>query len=390
MKLNSNFLSTFLVVLLSNPSVLFVSAHGAMETPQELARRAEHINQARDSLSKCAEQLRTRERMEQRLRRRNALVDEFLEIKKREGVEISLNPALHQRDLSSSVDLKTLFPTNPKCVLAPELTIGPYYAPKQLIRSDMREKIEGVELLVALEIIDVKTCKVVPNVMVDFWHCSNIGKYSAFASEGTEDETFNRGLQPTGKDGIVTMTTIFPGWYSGRTTHIHIAAHINGTVSSDGDFYSGGTSPHIGQLFFPESTLEKIQANSHYAKNNNTRTPNSADSIYKQDADGGIEPEMGIHYIDEGDINKGIVATMVVGIDVAKNYSLTFADGGSGPSGAPPGNRNTTGNGTTTAPPAATTTTGGAVGTVANLFSLQSLGVSSVLAVVMGLYLFNV
>ena len=90
MKLTSNFISTLLVVLVSNPSRLFVSdvvAHGAMESPQELARRAEHIHQARASLEKCAEKISTRERMEQRLRRRNALVDQFVEMKKRDGVE---------------------------------------------------------------------------------------------------------------------------------------------------------------------------------------------------------------------------------------------------------------------------------------------------------------
>lgn len=40
----------------------------------------------------------------------------------------------------------------------------------------MRETISGVELLLALEFIDVKTCEPIPNAMVDFWHCSNVGK----------------------------------------------------------------------------------------------------------------------------------------------------------------------------------------------------------------------
>lgn len=160
MKLTSNFISTLLVVLLTNPGGYFapdVTAHGAMETPQELARRAEHVNQARSSLAKCSEVLATRERIEQRLRRRNALVDQFVEMKKRDGVEsehcafltlsitidsnaicmgiltnhghiliVSLNPALEKRDLSGTVDVKSLFSTNKTCVLAPELTIGPY------------------------------------------------------------------------------------------------------------------------------------------------------------------------------------------------------------------------------------------------------------------------
>lgn len=89
MKLGVNFLSTLLVVLLSNPGGLFVSdvaAHGAMETPQELARRAEHIADAKRSLAKCAAKLRTRDRLEQRIRRRNALVDKFVQLKKRDGI----------------------------------------------------------------------------------------------------------------------------------------------------------------------------------------------------------------------------------------------------------------------------------------------------------------
>ncbi|KAF8447015.1 Intradiol ring-cleavage dioxygenase, partial [Terfezia claveryi] len=267
--------------------------------------------------------------------------------------------------LSSEVDVNSLFPANPTCVLAPELTIGPYYASNQLIRNDMREDIDGVELLLALEIIDVNTCKVVPNVMIDFWHCSNIGKYSAFSNEGTAGETFNRGLQATGSDGIATITTIFPGWYTGRATHIHIAAHINGTISSNGDFYSGGVNPHIGQLFFPENTLKEIQSNSHYTTNSNTRTLNTEDSIYSQGNVSGLNPEMAIHYITEGNINAGIVATMVVGIDTSKNYSLTMS-GGSG-NGGPgsetvPGDVDNTMNSSATPSATSTSTTGGTVG----------------------------
>lgn len=77
-------------MLLSNPNGLFVSnvaAHGAMETPEELARRAEHVADAKRSLINCAQKLRTRDRLERRLHRRNALVDEFVALKKRDGVD---------------------------------------------------------------------------------------------------------------------------------------------------------------------------------------------------------------------------------------------------------------------------------------------------------------
>ena len=161
------------------------------------------------------------------------------------------------------------------------------------------------------------------------------------------------------------MTTIFPGWYTGRTTHIHIAAHINGTISSDGDFYGGGTSPHIGQLFFPETTLKEIQKNSHYSTNTNTRTLNNQDSIYSQGGASGLNPEMVIHYVTPGNINAGIVATMVVGIDTSKNYSLTFGGGNGGNNNTAPGDHTSNGSATisaTTPPVTGTGTTGGAVG----------------------------
>jgi len=111
MKLASNFIPTFLVVLACNPSGLFVSdvvAHGAMESPQELARRAEHINYARASLEKCAGTIGTRERMEQRLRRRNALVDQFMEMKKRDGVESEHIPGYFNGNLLKTTSMGML------------------------------------------------------------------------------------------------------------------------------------------------------------------------------------------------------------------------------------------------------------------------------------------
>lgn len=166
------------------------------------------------------------------------------------------------------------------------------------------------------------------------------------------------------------MTSIIPGWYTGRATHIHIATHLNGTISSNGDYYSGGTHSHIGQLFLPEKLLEQVKSNSLYAENNNERMLNSEDSIYKQHAESGLNPEMAIHYIDEDDIGKGIVGTMVLGIDTSKNYTLTMGGGpggngtGNGGPGGPggPGGTNTTstGSGTGTETPVAVTSTSGA------------------------------
>lgn len=38
----------------------------------------------------------------------------------------------------------------------------------------------------------------------------------------TDDYTWLRGVQQTDEDGMVEFDTIVPGWYSGRTAHIHV------------------------------------------------------------------------------------------------------------------------------------------------------------------------
>ena len=41
-------------------------------------------------------------------------------------------------------------------------------------------------------------------------------------SATTDDLTWLRGVQQTDEDGIVEFETIVPGWYAGRTPHIHL------------------------------------------------------------------------------------------------------------------------------------------------------------------------
>ena len=84
----------------------------------------------------------------------------------------------------------------------------------------------------------------------------------------------------------MTMITSFPGWYSGRATHIHIAAHANGTVDGKTRTYVGGTTSHIGQLFFPEETLEAVGGYAPYNENGIVRLTNADDGIFNQENTG--------------------------------------------------------------------------------------------------------
>ena len=119
------------------------------------------------------------------------------------------------------------------CEVSPEGEIGPYFADDSDPRFNRGnipfeprwEQHAGpaFPLTLSVFILDVKNgCKPYVNAQVDIWHCNSAGIYSDQAVENTTTETWLRGYQLTDANGKVTFTTIVPGWYSGRTTHIHL------------------------------------------------------------------------------------------------------------------------------------------------------------------------
>jgi len=88
--------------------------------------------------------------------------------------------------------------------------------PAELIRNDIRETQAGVDLLLDVQVFDVKSCKVLPNVMVDFWHANALGVYGGYQSEGTSGDTWLRGLAETDSEGVVQITSKWPGHYGGE------------------------------------------------------------------------------------------------------------------------------------------------------------------------------
>jgi protocatechuate 3,4-dioxygenase beta subunit len=155
------------------------------------------------------------------------------------------------------------------CVLTPEMTEGPYYLDGDMVRRDVREGRPGVLLALQTTVVDVSTCKPIKGAAVDIWHCDAGGTYSGFAQEGTEGRTFMRGIQRTGRNGLATFKTVYPGWYSGRTVHIHVRVSMGGSVV------------HTGQLFFPESLTDAVYRRAPYNRRPNRDTRNAIDSIYR-------------------------------------------------------------------------------------------------------------
>lgn len=158
-----------------------------------------------------------------------------------EGTTATIEP---QSPLPSSIT--DLFEDAASCTLTPEETEGPYYFDVNSIRSDIREDREGATLRLAVRVRAAVACTPLPNAVVDIWHCDALGTYSGFESASmggggsggrTDDETYLRGAQVTNSDGIVQFMTIYPGWYRGRTTHIHAKVHLDNAAVLTTQFY---------------------------------------------------------------------------------------------------------------------------------------------------------
>ena len=153
------------------------------------------------------------------------------------------------------------------CVLTPELTEGPYYIDGEKVRRNITEGKPGAPLTLRLAVVDASTCKPIKGATVDIWHADAGGVYSGFGA-GSGSRTFMRGLQRTDANGIATFQTVYPGWYQGRTVHIHVKVHIGGNVV------------HTGQLFFSDTVTDAVYRRSPYSKRPNRTTRNAGDSIY--------------------------------------------------------------------------------------------------------------
>jgi protocatechuate 3,4-dioxygenase beta subunit len=162
------------------------------------------------------------------------------------------------------------------CVLAPELTEGPYYVPNERLRRDITEKKAGVSLLLGLTVVNASSCKTIRNAAVDIWHCDALGQYSSDLA-GNPGTNFLRGVQRTNAKGVATFRTIYPGFYPGRAVHIHVKVHVGGDVV------------HTGQLFFPAAVTNAVYRRRPYSTHGaSPDTLNADDSIFRNGGSRGM------------------------------------------------------------------------------------------------------
>ena len=155
------------------------------------------------------------------------------------------------------------------CVLTPEQTEGPYYIAGEKVRRSITEGRPGVPLLLRLRVVDASTCRPIKGAAVDIWHADALGVYSGFGA-GAKSRTFMRGIQRTDKTGLARFRTVYPGWYQGRTVHIHVKVHVAGNVV------------HTGQLYFPDSLTDRVFRRKPYSRRGKRTTRNANDFVFAQ------------------------------------------------------------------------------------------------------------
>ena len=186
--------------------------------------------------------------------------------------------------------------TNSACVVTPTETLGPYPSLTDLVRSDIREGKAGTVLTLTIKVVNVNnSCGAVAGANVEIWHVDAAGNYSQYGTQTAQ--TYLRGIQTTNSNGEVTFTTIYPGWYQGRATHIHVEVTIN------------GVSRKVTQMAFPESVNNAVHSSGVYASRGNNPMTNLSDGIFADS----LASEL---VTPTGSAASGYTATFQVGISV--------------------------------------------------------------------------
>ena len=165
-------------------------------------------------------------------------------------------------------------------------------------RQDVTEGKSGLPVTLTLTIVNVNNgCAPLGAAAVEIWQCDAVGNYSEYAQPGYDGtgQTFLRGLQTTDAAGRATFKTIYPGWYAGRATHIHVRVIRNGaTVKTT-------------QIAFPEDVSTAVYRTGVYASHGQNTTRNASDNVFSD----GTQYETATL---TGDVTSGYTATLTIGV----------------------------------------------------------------------------
>lgn len=176
------------------------------------------------------------------------------------------------------------------CTLTPQTIAGPTWFDAAAVRSDIRDGRPGVPLDLAFRVEHAAGCTPIPNAVVDLWQCDALGVYSGFAgaepgqggsaggkdrygdaeARATDADRWLRGTQVTDPTGVVTFSSIYPGWYPTRTAHLHLKVHLDNATAL------------TTQLFFDDAVSDAVYAaNAPYDQHTGRDTTNARDAFFK-------------------------------------------------------------------------------------------------------------
>jgi protocatechuate 3,4-dioxygenase beta subunit len=251
--------------------------------------------------------------------------------------------------------------------VAAEQEVGPYYVANELLRADIREGKPGVPILLRLAVLDARSCTPLQGAAIDVWHCDALGLYAGYTKinprgfgpgvsppgfdpshrrpqgpppgfdpshpdnhpgppegmgppspiEQTDQLTFLRGIQFTNTRGRLEFATIFPGFYMGRTNHIHFKVREGGRVvrrgDSEGKTYMEGHTCHTGQVFFPEELAAELMQQEPYSRHRINRTTQAEDMIFNGQHGG---PSISrLRPLDAKRPEAGYISELIVAVD---------------------------------------------------------------------------
>lgn len=213
------------------------------------------------------------------------------------------------------------------CWLTPQAVEGPFYRDPKLVRTDIREGRHGVPLHLALQIVEAGACTPLAGARVDVWHCDAQGLYSGYPGQGdagtvdTTGQTFLRGSQTADAAGRVGFETIYPGWYPGRATHVHVKVFLDARTM------------FTGQIYFPDALSEFLYAQvpAYGGRAGERQIVNANDGL----AAGGDPKRRGFCAVKEE--RDRYRATLMLAVDRSASATAPFPAPGGRPQGRPPG-----------------------------------------------------
>jgi len=187
----------------------------------------------------------------------------------------------------------------PACVVRPQQMEGPFFVDTGLNRSDIRSDpatgavSPGLPLRVTFRVSRAGAggCAPLPHAHVELWQCDASGVYSGVrdGDSGAAGQKFLRGFQLTDGSGAARFTTIYPGWYPGRTVHLHFLIRVGSSPSRRGEFTS--------QLYFDDGLTDRVHALAPYASRGPRTARNNDDGIFRH---GGSQLVLAVRKEGEG------------------------------------------------------------------------------------------